>query len=64
MSRVEEAWDDFRSDMMTDPVARYASNSRDVFVAGWRAAQRRPNPSVKESRWFNAPTAPDDDPDN
>ena len=63
MSRVEEAWNDFRADMMTDPVARYASNNRDVFIAGWRAARRRNNPNVKESQWFDAPTIPDDDPE-
>lgn len=63
MSRVEDAWNDFRADMMTDPVSRYARQERDVFIAGWKAANRRLSPNVKQSVWVNAPTLPDDDPE-
>ena len=63
MKKIDEAWDDFRADLMTDPVTRYAHTERDVFDAGWKAAQRRSPASVKKSVWVNAPTAPEDDPE-
>jgi len=63
VAKIDEAWDDFRADLMTDPVTRYAHTERDVFNAGWKAAQRRNPTAVKQSVWVNAPTAPDDDPE-
>lgn len=63
MSKIDDAWQEFRADMMTDPVRRYSSDQRDIFAAGWKAAQRRPTPVVKESVWFNVPTLPDTDPE-
>ena len=63
MSKIDEAWDDFRADLMTDPVTRYAHTERDVFNAGWKAAQRRNPNAVKQSVWVNAPIAPEDDPE-
>ena len=64
MKKIDEAWDDFRADLMTDPVTRYAHTERDVFDAGWIAAQRRSPVGIKKSVWVNAPTAPDDDPES
>lgn len=63
MAKIDDAWQEFRADMMTDPVSRYTRNERDIFTAGWKAAQRRQPTVVKESVWFDVPTAPDTDPE-
>lgn len=63
MTKVDDAWQEFRVDMMTDPVRRYARDEKDIFAAGWKAAQRRQPTVVKESVWFDVPTPPDDDPE-
>ena len=63
MTKVDEAWQEFRVDMMTDPVRRYSRDDRDIFAAGWKAAQRRNTPTVKQSVWFDVPTPPDTDPE-
>jgi len=59
---VEDAFDDFRADRLTDPMLRYNTNERDVFLAGWKAASAK-RKSVKENVWFTAPVAPEDDPE-
>lgn len=64
MSKIDEAWNEFRADLMTDPVVRYAHTERDVFDAGWKAAQRRNPVGIKRSLWVHAPTAPNDDPES
>jgi hypothetical protein len=62
MITVQDAFDDFRADRLTDPMLRYNTTERDVFAAGWKAAgQKKPN--VKENVWFSAPVAPEDDPE-
>lgn len=59
---VEDAFDNFRADRLTDPMMRYNTNERDVFLAGWKAASVKHSP-VRESAWFHAPVAPEDDPE-
>lgn len=61
--KAEEAWYDFRADMLTDPVRRYSHDDREIFIAGWKAAQRRNTPAMRESVWYPVPSAPDDDPE-
>jgi len=59
---VEDAYEDFWADRITDPMRRYSSSEREVFAAGWKAASVK-RKSVKENVWFYAPVAPEDDPE-
>jgi hypothetical protein len=62
-NRIEEAWTEYQFGKMIDPVHRYEHDDMAIFRAGWEAAQKKPNPLVKESVWVTAPEAPDDDPE-
>lgn len=59
---IEDAYEDFRADRLTDPVMRYSTTERDVFAAGWKASGQK-RVGVKENVWFHAPTTEDDDPE-
>lgn len=59
----EDAWDDFHADRLTDPMRRYAADERDVFMAGWRAAEKRSSAPVRQSVWITAPNAVEEDPE-
>lgn len=62
MITIQDAFDDFRADRLTDPMLRYNTTERDVFAAGWKAASQK-KPNVKENVWFHAPVAQEDDPE-
>lgn len=62
MKTINDAYDDFRADRMTDPMLRYGTTERDVFQAGWKAANIKISPA-KENVWFNTPVLDDDDPE-
>jgi hypothetical protein len=59
---VEDAYEDFWADRITDPMRRYSSSEREIFAAGWKAATKKRAP-IRESVWFSAPVAPEDDPE-
>jgi hypothetical protein len=61
---IEEAFREFQVDTLTDPVKRYTHDDKEIFRAGWVAAQKKPAPALRESVWVAAPIAPEDDPDN
>tara|TARA_R110000796_G_scaffold125868_1_gene240432 strand:+ start:699 stop:893 length:195 start_codon:yes stop_codon:yes gene_type:complete len=61
--KIEEAWLDYQADSLTDPMHRYEHNHKDIFQAGWDAAQKNRVKKVRESVWVHAPVAPDDDPE-
>lgn len=63
MKTTESAWGDYLADKMTDPAKRYIRNDREIFEAGWVAAQKRHPNSVRESVWVSAPSAPEEDPE-
>lgn len=58
--RVEEAWIDYQFGKMIDPVHRYEHDDKEIFIAGWAAAQKRNHPAYKASVWISAPEAPDE----
>lgn len=59
---IDDAYDDFWADRLTDPMLRYSATDKDIFVAGWKAAGMK-KPYIKENVWFAAPVAPEDDPE-
>jgi hypothetical protein len=59
---IQDAFDDFRADRLTDPMLRYNTTERDVFAAGWKAAGEK-RVGVKENVWVNAPVIADEDPE-
>jgi hypothetical protein len=59
---LEEAWQNFRADVMTDPQYRYTHDHKEIFRAGWRAGQTN-HPAGTRSVWITAPDAIDDDPE-
>lgn len=61
---IEEAFRDFQADTLTDPVKRYTHDDKEVFRAGWIAAQKKPVAAARQSVWISAPVAPNDDPEN
>jgi len=63
MKNTEDAWGDYLVDKLTDPVRRYNTSEREIFEAGWVAAQKRHATPVRESVWVSAPLAVDDDPE-
>lgn len=63
MRTTEDAWNTYRVDKMTDPAKRYIHDDREIFEAGWVAAQKRHTGNFKESVWVAAPPAPEDDPE-
>jgi hypothetical protein len=63
MRATEDAWLQYRTDKLTDPARRYINDDREIFEAGWVAAQKRHPAPYKESVWVPAPTAIDDDPE-
>jgi hypothetical protein len=60
---TDDAWLDYRADKLTDPIKRYTTSERDIFEAGWVAAQKRHSTPVRESVWVSAPRVDDDDPE-
>jgi hypothetical protein len=60
---IEAAWTEYQFGKMIDPVHRYEHDDREIFRAGWLAAQKKNHPAYKESVWVSAPIAPDDDPE-
>jgi hypothetical protein len=63
MKATDEAWDNFRIDKLTDPARRYIRDDREIFEAGWTAAQKRHPSPFRESVWVAVPPAPEDDPE-
>lgn len=63
MKSTEEAWNSYRADKLTDPAKRYINDEREIFEAGWVAAQKRHPIPHKESVWFVAPSVSDEDPE-
>lgn len=63
MRTTEAAWEDFRVDKMTDPARRYIHDDREIFEAGWLAAQKRHPAPHRESVWVSAPPAVEEDPE-
>ena len=63
MKSTEEAWNQYRVDKLTDPARRYIKDEREIFEAGWRAAQKRHPAPYKESVWIAAPNASEEDPE-
>jgi len=63
MKNTDEAWLDYRAEMLVDPAKRYFHDDRAIFEAGWSAAQKRLPTPVRESVWVHAPAAPEDDPE-